>query len=719
MNRHVPFLALVLAACGTPTPEEEIVSTDKVKGESGDFTQTEREIAWSAADDPSLFTDDLVYVLDQLPQTGSAEVAPWAGNYWPTWQDNINYRWDGANSDAPATKYGAAYGVNGIEDAVSRHHGIDANSSRKACTSNSDCDPEMGEACAKREGNEDGRCIPTWWGICHAWAPASILYREPQQPVTRNGVTFKVNDIKALLTLATENVSVKFVSRRCNDDEGRGQITYDEYGRPDPDGSCIDTNPATYHLLLANYLGLRQQSFVEDRTFDDEVWNQPLRGYRVTKLEAIDAATANGLVGVQAEGGASEEASGVAAAREWTHFGPFDLAEGAKVTATMTGQNDADLYVRLGAQPTTSTYDCRPYSSSSNETCEVTGDGTQAYVSVRGYAASSDFELSVTAGGALPAGYLFNPQAARFYHVKTEVDYIAESAASTDGNLASTIDRYTHTDRYEYVLEADDAGRLLGGEWIGASKRNHPDFLWLPTAAPSSARIAGGKIKLSDVVSLWQDSLIEEEATNGPTVTGASGDLERGAWKHYGPFDTAAGTQLTASITGTGDADLYVRRGAKPSTRSYDCRPYKNGSVESCEVAGGGPVFVSVRGYSQSTFELSVTYTSAGDGEAEDEAEPVEVVHLDESGDLAPNEWAHFTVNAEAGRRLVLRVTAPNDVDLYVRMGSAPTLSRYDHRPYTGSGNETVSFVPDADGVVHVAVHGYAASSFTLTSADD
>ena len=30
-----------------------------------------------------------------------------------------------------------------------------------------------------------------------------------------------------------------------------------------------------------NYLGVQHQAFAEDRTFDDEVWNQPVRGYKV------------------------------------------------------------------------------------------------------------------------------------------------------------------------------------------------------------------------------------------------------------------------------------------------------------------------------------------------------------------------------------------------------------------------------------------------------
>ncbi len=60
-------------------------------------------------------------------------------------------------------------------------------------------------------------------------------------------------------------------------------------------------------------------------------------------------------------------------------------------------------------------------------------------------------------------------------------------------------------------------------------------------------------------------------------------------------------------MTGTSDADLYVRVGDAPTKTLYDCRPYKAGSKESCtvELNTAAPIHVMVRGYaSSSTFEL-------------------------------------------------------------------------------------------------------------------
>ncbi len=66
------------------------------------------------------------------------------------------------------------------------------------------------------------------------------------------------------------------------------------------------------------------------------------------------------------------------------------------------GSGDADLYVRFGSAPTTSSYDCRPYAGGNNESCPVASPQAGTYhVMVRGYSAFSGVTLtgSYTAGG--------------------------------------------------------------------------------------------------------------------------------------------------------------------------------------------------------------------------------------------------------------------------------------------------------------------------------
>ncbi|MBU2968555.1 pre-peptidase C-terminal domain-containing protein [Pseudoalteromonas sp. C2R02] len=57
--------------------------------------------------------------------------------------------------------------------------------------------------------------------------------------------------------------------------------------------------------------------------------------------------------------------------------------------------------------------------------------------------------------------------------------------------------------------------------------------------------------------------------------------------KLYHTINVPSGmNELVVNMSGgTGDADLYVRHGEKPTTASYKCRPYKAGNNESCTIS--------------------------------------------------------------------------------------------------------------------------------------
>jgi hypothetical protein len=172
-----------------------------------------------------------------------------------------------------------------------------------------------------------------------------------------------------------------------------------------------------------------------------------------------------------------------------------------KVTVTMTGATgDADLYVRVGSQPTTAAYDCRPYQGGSNETCTVTLTAPAVvYISVFGYASgASAFKLAITGPGEAPPP---------------------------------------------------------GGPWAGLSE---------------------------------------------------SGTVTKDQEVRFSTQSLAAG-KYVFTLSGTGDADLYVRAGVAPTTAAYDCRPYVSGTAEQCiiNLSAAAPLHVMVRGYAaSSTFTL-------------------------------------------------------------------------------------------------------------------
>jgi len=70
---------------------------------------------------------------------------------------------------------------------------------------------------------------------------------------------------------------------------------------------------------------------------------------------------------------------------------------------------------------------------------------------------------------------------------------------------------------------------------------------------------------------------------NGVAVTGISG--ASGSKKYYCIDVPASRASSFALSGGTGDADLYVRIGAAPTTSAYNCRPYLNGNNETCNIA--------------------------------------------------------------------------------------------------------------------------------------
>lgn len=158
------------------------------------------------------------------------------------------------------------------------------------------------------------------------------------------------------------------------------------------------------------------------------------------------------------------------------------------------GSGDADMYVRFGSAPTSSSYDCRPYLGGNAESCSFA-----------------------------------TPQAGT-YHVMLNA-YSAYSGVS---------------------LTADYTAPAGGGSTGGGGTMNN--------------------------------------------LTATTGN-----WLHYTLTVPAGMGSLNVTMSGgTGDGDLYVRRGAQPTTSSYDCRPYRTGNNESCAFTNpqAATYHISIRAYS-------------------------------------------------------------------------------------------------------------------------
>ncbi|WP_417445815.1 S8 family serine peptidase [Kangiella sp.] len=164
---------------------------------------------------------------------------------------------------------------------------------------------------------------------------------------------------------------------------------------------------------------------------------------------------------------------------------------------------------------------------------------------------------------------------------------------------------------------------------------------------------------------------------------------------------------------GNGDADLYVKFGSEPSSSDYDCRPYKNGNNESCQLnAQAGTYYVTVYGYtSYSNASLVASHNGGTTPDPDPEPDP------GQGGEAtlpnlygAAGSWSHYYIDVPAGMSsLDVQISGgTGDADLFVRRGAQPTTSSYDCRPYKWGNNESCSFSNPAQDRWYISLRGYS-----------
>ncbi|CAH0489032.1 unnamed protein product [Peronospora farinosa] len=347
--------------------------------------------------------------LTKLSSKCARHPTPWPSGYWPAYADSINFLWNKKTNISASEKYAKAFGhdVKTFMDEVSSTRGIDymMKMKKKPCTTRADC-KEVGDDsfCGIRAGKKKGYCIPKWPGICHAWAPASILEPEPICPVEHNGVVFEPFDIKALITMTYDGSKIPtiFTGRRFsgNDTRDNGK---DQYGRF-LDGNRRDISPGYFHIAATNILCGFQYSFIIDISAGNEVWNQPVSSFEITRMS-------------------------------W-----------------MTPTDAAKKYFKVDKYP-------------------------------------------------------FNDAATNMAIVTSRLTWIAETGENGPIVSTSKINKYKTTAEYEYILELDDTYQILGGEWLGLSSENHPDFLWIPTRKPDDALVTPVGLVYAEIKKLLTKSI--------------------------------------------------------------------------------------------------------------------------------------------------------------------------------------------------------------------
>ena len=259
------------------------------------FSQvTKRLFKWKKIDDPENFLLGYETKFKNLPLKGKLKNQPWSGYYWPTYKGGITYRWQNKSKNK---KDNITYNI------ISSEKAAKLSTKQIALLSPSEkwdlflSDYKFSLTKYERDRTEimKRKKIPTWFGLCHSWAPATLEYTNPKPIELKNhfGQTIKFgsSDIKALLTYdlhlqGEEAGNHLFLGGRCNSNlptllkmYANNLITEDRMSNLIPNMNCQDMNPGSVHLALTNMIGLRQKGFVMDKTRTGEVWNQAVWSY--------------------------------------------------------------------------------------------------------------------------------------------------------------------------------------------------------------------------------------------------------------------------------------------------------------------------------------------------------------------------------------------------------------------------------------------------------
>lgn len=222
---------------------------------SKSFLKEEMDI-WNNPDNIAGADSALVRQILRLPDNGFVSKNVWVTSWYPNSNGGTSYRSD-PYQYSPIEKYDIS-----VNDASMRATRWEIRDSRNS-------------------GNV------LWSGHCNGLAAASTMTDEPRHPVTFNNVTFSVEDIKALLIEAWQAGGVT-VGGRCNNKV----MVYDGNGRIIAT-SCRDTNPATFHIALTNFLGVFKKPIIADIDLGYPVWNYPIVEYNIKLKQRLDIRSAN------------------------------------------------------------------------------------------------------------------------------------------------------------------------------------------------------------------------------------------------------------------------------------------------------------------------------------------------------------------------------------------------------------------------------------------
>ena len=191
---------------------------------------------------------------------------------------------------------------------------------------------------------------------------------------------------------------------------------------------------------------------------------------------------------------------------------------------------------------------------------------------------------------------------------------------------------------------------------------------------------------LTQTISVSNGSPTEVELTKGQALTGQSAALNQETIYY---IDVPANsTNISIDITGgSGDADLYVKKSTVPSTNNYDCRPFRNGNTESCNISQGeGRFYIMLKAYNS---YQNVTIVANYENSAPPTDNDTRVLTSRAYG--FPDFWQRYSYVVPTGATTVNIKTlgGEGNTNLYVRADAAVTKTQYDCLSNNKDNNES------------------------------
>ena len=331
------------------------------------------------------------------------------------------------------------------------------------------------------------------------------------------------------------------------------------------------------------------------------------------------------------------------------------------------GTGDCDLYVKRSFQPTTTSYDYRPYLLGNNETVTVQNPSSGSwYIMLNAHNAYYGLSLSATYLAALPrvATPTISPAGGIYSFPRTAWIFCGTSGATIRYTTDGTDPTSTST-LFSGAIQVNQSMTLKAKAFKAGMTESYVASATFTIYNPTSGRVATPLFNPAGGV------------YTGPQLASISCGTAAATIRY-----TTNGSEPTSSST------IYAGPLAVNTTTTLKAKAFKSGMTDS--------------------YTASATYTIIS---------PVPMVIFNNtpvqniSDSINGQKYYVLSVPADLTNLVIKIFGGSGDCDLYVKREALPTTSSYDYRPYTSGNNDTVTVCNPSSGDWYIMLRAWSAYS--------